>query len=129
SGRAEGGGRNWAVLGEDGLVGEENARCLVANGTAVEQLPGLPVSVDRPIADYPRVEEVQALFARPPNGPIRVSYEHCLALMDGNLGWTDLNLERHNVLLNGSLSRSAVSFLTSATKREIPCFSVLRRQC
>jgi hypothetical protein len=84
-------------------------------------LPGLAVSVDRPVADDPRVEEVQALLARPRNRPIRVSDEHRLTLVDSNLRWTNLNLERHYVLLNGSLSRSTVSFLASATKREKLC--------
>jgi hypothetical protein len=36
--------------------------------------------------------------------------------MNGNLGWANLNLERHYVLLNGSLSRSTVSLLASAIK-------------
>ena len=56
--KADGARRDWAIFGEDGLVGEVDARCVVANGTAVQQLPRHAVSIDRPVADDPRVEEV-----------------------------------------------------------------------
>ena len=62
---AEGARKNRAVFGEDGPIGEEDACCVIADGTAVEQLPRFAVGVDRPIADNPRVEKVQALLARP----------------------------------------------------------------
>src|SRR5207248_1022190 len=49
---------------------------------------------------------------------IRVGDEYCLTLMNGNLGWANLNLECHYVLLMVRFSRSLVSFPASVAKRE-----------
>src|SRR5262249_42952678 len=102
-------------------VGEEDPRCVVVNGTAVQQLPGLAVSVDRPVADDPRVKEVQTLLTRPRDCPVRVGDEHCLALMNGNLGRPNLNLKCHYVLLNGSLFAFAgfVSGISSQARKTV----------
>ena len=83
----------------DGLVGEEDTCRVIVDGAAVQQLPRFAVGVDRPTADNPRVEEVEALVARPIDLPVRLADEHGLALVDGNLRWTNLNLERHDVRL------------------------------
>jgi hypothetical protein len=62
-----------------------------------EQLPRFAVGVDGPTTHNPRVEEVQTLVARPIDLPVRLADEHGLTLVDGNLRWTNLNLERHGV--------------------------------
>ena len=98
-GEAEGARENRAVFGRDGLVGEEDTCRVIADRASVEQLPRLAVGVNRPTADNPRVEEVQALVARPSDPPVRLADEHGLPLVDGNLRWTNLNLERHDVRL------------------------------
>ena len=96
---AEGARGNRAVFGEDGLVGEEDACRVIVDRAAVQQLPRFAVGVNRPTADNPRVEEVQTLVARPIDLPVRLADEHRLTLVDGNLRWTNLNLERHDVRL------------------------------
>jgi hypothetical protein len=48
-----------------------------------------------PRADHPGVAEVQSAFAGPDYLPVRLGHQHCLPLMDGDLGRANLNLERH----------------------------------
>ena len=98
-GEAEGARENRAVFGEDGLIGEEDACRVIVDRAAVQQLPRFAVGVNRPTADDPRVEEVQTLLARPSDLPVRLADEHRLTLVDGNLRWTNVNLERHDVRL------------------------------
>src|ERR1700741_1901539 len=57
-GKAERTRRDRTIFGEDRSVGEEDPRCVIVDGTTVQQLPRLAVSVDRPVADDPRVEKV-----------------------------------------------------------------------
>jgi hypothetical protein len=50
------------------------------------------------------------VVARPIDPPVRLADEHRLALVDGNLWWTNLNLERNDVRLTvfaGQLSAGA----------------------
>src|SRR5262249_47547012 len=98
-GEAEGARRDRTVFGENGFVGEEDARGMIVDGTAVQQLPRFAVGKNRPVADYPRVEKVKALLARPVDVPVRLADEHRLTLMDSDLWGTDLNLECHGVVL------------------------------
>src|ERR1700730_6050189 len=90
--------RDRAVLGEQRAIGEKDARCVIADGAAVQQFPRFAVGIDRPAADKARIEEIQALFARPIDLPVLLADQHRLALMDGDLRWADLNLDRHEVL-------------------------------
>jgi hypothetical protein len=106
-GEAEGARRDGTVFGENSFIGEEYACCVIVDGTAVQQLPQLAVGVNRPVADNPRVEKVQALLARPVDLPVMLADEHRLALVDGNLWWANLNLECHDVVL--IVARDAVA--------------------
>src|SRR5262245_16816690 len=74
--------------------------------TPIEQIPGLAIGVDGPTADDARVEEVEALLARPVDLPIWLAHQHRLSLMDGDLVRTDLDLERHKAL--SQLSRRGI---------------------
>src|SRR5262245_2395960 len=96
---ADGAWRDRTVFGENGFIGEEDACCVIVDRTAVQQLPRFAVGVNRPVAHYPRVEKVKALLARPVDLPVMLADEHRLALVDGNLGGADLNLECHGVVL------------------------------
>src|SRR6266446_8124560 len=87
--------RDYPVFGENGLVGEENACGMIVEGTAIQQLPRFAVCVDRPVADNPRVEKIEALLARPADLPVRLADEHRLTLVDRDLGRTNVNLECH----------------------------------
>src|SRR6516162_11013299 len=69
-GKAQCARRDRAVFGEQGPIGQEYAGCVVADGAAVQQLPGFAVGIDRPTADNPRVEEVETPFARPFDLPV-----------------------------------------------------------
>ncbi len=88
-------GRDLAVLGRDGPVGEVDARQVVGRRAAVQQVPSHAVGVDRPGADHPRVEEIQAHRRRPSDLPVRLGDQHRVARVDGKLRRADLDLERH----------------------------------
>src|ERR1700745_4145165 len=96
---ADGARRDRTVFGENGFIGEEDARGMIIDGTAVQQLPRCAVGIDRPVADNPRVEKVKALLARPVDLPVRLADEHRLTLMDGDLRWANVNLEYHGIVL------------------------------
>src|SRR5499433_2113434 len=83
----------------DRLMVRPRVRGGIVDGTAVQQLPVFAVGIDRPVADNPRVEKVKALLARPVDLPVRLADEHRLTLMDGDLGWANVNLECHSVVL------------------------------
>src|SRR5262249_18341616 len=51
--------------------------------------------------------KIETFFTRPGDLPVLLGDEHRLPLMDGDLGWTDLNLERHRVLLIAALATVA----------------------
>src|SRR5207248_8692855 len=95
-GQSERAWRNCAVFGEDRPIGEEYAARVVADGAAVQQFPRFAIGINGPTADDARVEEVEALFARPVDLPVLLADQHRLALVDGDLGWADLDLERHD---------------------------------
>src|SRR5262249_25801355 len=99
-GEAEGARRDRAVFGENGFIAEEDARSMIVDGTAVQQLPVFAVGIDRPVADNPRVEKVKALLARPVDLPVRLADAHRLTLMDGDLWWASVNLESPSVVLS-----------------------------
>src|SRR5262245_8095895 len=96
---AEGARRDRTVFGENAFIGEGDARCMIVDGAAVQELPRFVVAKDRPVADNPLVEKVKALLARPVDLPVRLVDEHRLTLMDGDLGWANVNLECHSVVL------------------------------
>src|SRR5262249_31374794 len=79
--------------------GQEDAGGTTAACTAVQQVPGLALGIDRPVADNPGVEKVKALLARPVDLPVRLADEHRLTLMDGDLRWANVNLECHGGVL------------------------------
>jgi hypothetical protein len=87
--------RDRAVFGQQGPIGEEDAGCVVADGAAVQQLPGFAVGIDGPTANNARVEEVESLFAGPVDLPVLLGDQHRLALVDGDLRWAYLDLKRH----------------------------------
>ena len=92
--------RDRAVFRTHRPIGEEDAACVVADGAATQQLPGFAIGIDPPTADDARVEEVETLFARPADLPVLLADQHRLALVDGDLRWADLDLERHNLFLH-----------------------------
>ena len=86
-----------SALGEEGAVGLEDTRTVIGDRTAIKQIPGLAVGEQAPAADHAGVEEVEALVARPCDLAVRLAHQHRLALVDGNLRRSDLDLERHGV--------------------------------
>ena len=96
--------RDRAVLGQEGAVGQEDARGVVGDGAAVQQVPGLAVGVDRPAADHARVEEVQALVARPVDLAVRFGDQHRLAWwieICGGPTWTLNDMVRDLLVVAG----------------------------
>src|SRR5262249_1641336 len=87
--------RDDAIHGGDPSIGEINARSVVSDGATIKQVPGFAVGEDGPTADDARVEEIKPLLAWPADLPVRFAYQHCLALVDGDLVRADLNLEWH----------------------------------
>ena len=87
--------RDRPVLAHEGAVGLEDARRVIGDGAAVQQVPRLAVGIDRPGADHPGVAEIQPAFAGPVHLPVGLGHQHRLPLMDGDLRGADLNLERH----------------------------------
>src|ERR1700730_852702 len=87
-GEAQGTRRDRAVFGEQSAIGEKDAGCVIADGPAVQQFPGFAVGINGPAADNPCIEQIEALLAD----------QHRLALVDGDLRWADLDLDRYAVL-------------------------------
>ena len=87
--------RDRPILAHEGAVGLEDARRMVGDGAAVQQIPRRAVGIDCPGTDHPGVTEIQPTFAGPVHLPVRLGHQHRLSLMDGDLGRTNLNLERH----------------------------------
>ena len=87
--------RDRPVLAHEGAVGLEDARRMVGDGAAIQQVPRLAVGIDRPGADHPGVAEIQPAFAGPVHLPVGFGHQHRLSLVDGDLRRADLNLERH----------------------------------
>jgi hypothetical protein len=90
--------RDRAVFGEERAISKKDAGRVIAYGAAVQQLPGFAVGKDGSAADNPRIEEIKALFARPIDLPVLFADQHGLALVDGDLRWADLDLDRHAML-------------------------------
>src|ERR1700730_17886439 len=83
------------ILTNEGAVNLEYARCVIGDGTTVQQVPRFAIGVDRPSADHSGVAEIQPACALPIHLAAGLGYQHCLTLMDCDLRWADLNLERH----------------------------------
>ena len=56
-----------------------------------------------------RVSRKYALFTRPSDLPVEPRDEHSLALVDGYLGWAELNLERQRCAPRGCTRRRDVA--------------------
>ena len=106
-GEAERARRDRAVFGEQRAIGEKDAGGIVADGAAIQQFPGFAVGIDGPAADDAGIEEIETLFARPVDLPVLLADQHRLTLVDGDLRWADLDLERHEVLPLWSARRAA----------------------
>ena len=87
--------RDRPVLAHEGAVGQEDARRVIGDGAAVQQVPLFAIRIDRPGADHPGVAEIKPACAGPDHLPVGVGHQHRLTLMDGDLRRADLNLERH----------------------------------
>ena len=94
-GEAERARRNGAVFRRERMVGKEDARRVIGDSSAVQQFPRFSISVDGPTADNARIEEVEPTFAWPIDLSVWLTNQDGLALVDGDLRWTDLNLKRH----------------------------------
>ena len=94
-GEAERARRDDARFRRKSPIGQEDTRRVIGDGTAVQQLPRFAIGVDGPTADDARIEKVKAPFARPIDLSVGVADKDGLTLMDGDLGRTDLDLERH----------------------------------
>src|SRR6185437_8397605 len=94
-------------------VRQVNPRCIMGDGAAIEEVPGLTIGVDGPAADDPCVEEIESLFSRPVDLCVGLGDQHRLSLVDRDLMRTDLNLEWHRVLPNGS--RYTLTATTNST--------------
>src|SRR5438046_8202802 len=97
--QAHGARRDGAVFGENGFIGEEDARGMIVDGAAVQQLPRFAIGVNRPVADNPGIEKVKALLARPIDPSVWFADEHRLTLVDGDLARANVNLECHDGVL------------------------------
>src|SRR5262249_10597167 len=97
-GEAQTAWRDRAVLGQESAIGQKNAGCVIADGAAVQQFPRLAIGINGPAADDPRIEEIEALFARPIDLTVLFGDQHRLALVDRDLRRADLDLDRHELL-------------------------------
>src|SRR5262245_27735871 len=94
--------------------------------TSVEKIPRFAIGVDGPAADDPRVKEIEALVARPVDLPVWLADQHGLALMDGDLMRTDLNLEWHRIFrfalerARGSRATATINSMASAAPAGAP---------
>src|SRR5215469_8882615 len=105
--------RDRAVFGEQSAIGEKDAGCVIADGAAIQQFPGFAIGINGPAADNTRIEEIEALLARPIDLPILFGDQHRLALVDGDLRRADLDLDRHaalRLLLCGIFARREACF-------------------
>ena len=87
--------RNDAVLRHDRRVGEVDALREVADRRPVQQRPALPVGVDVPPAQQPRVVEHQPLRAGHRQRAVRLGGEHGVPVMDDELRRADGDFEGH----------------------------------
>src|SRR5262249_18934558 len=87
--------RNGAVLGQDCAIGEVDFAGIIADGAAIQQVPGYAVGIDRPAAENSGVEEEEPAIARPTDLGIELGHQHRLAMVNGNLRRPHLNFERH----------------------------------
>jgi hypothetical protein len=90
--------RNRSVLARQRTVGQKDAAGVVADGAAIDWLPRLAIGIDGPTAEDARIAEIEAFFAGPFDLAVGLADQHRLALVDGDLLWTDLHLERHMAL-------------------------------
>ena len=84
-----------AFFRRKGTIGEKDPCGVVSDGAAIEQHPGFTIGIDGPAADNAGITKKQALFARPFNLPVQLADQDGLTMVNGDLGRTDLNLERH----------------------------------
>src|ERR1700730_10664320 len=99
-GKAERTRRNDTRLRRERTVRKEDARRVISDGAAIQQLPRFSIGVDGPTADNARIDEVKPPFAWPIDLSVWITDKDGLALVNRDLRRTDLDLERHcNALL------------------------------
>src|SRR6202045_5205509 len=108
-GEAERARRNGAVFRRERTVGKEDARRVIGDSSAVQQFPRFSISVDGPTADNARIEEVESPFAWPIDLSVGVTDQDGLALVDRDLRWAYLNLERRENVPGWVSSKKLVS--------------------
>ena len=74
--------------GTSGLMVSLGLLGLIGNRSEFQQLPRFSI-------DNARIQEIKALFARSMYLAVWLGDQNSLAVMDGDLRWTDLNLEWH----------------------------------
>src|SRR5262245_20533379 len=86
---------NCSILRRNGAVGEIDFGGVIADGAAVQEVPGDAVGINCPAAEDASVEEEEAAVARPGDLGIELGHQHGLAMVNGDLRRTDLYFERH----------------------------------
>jgi hypothetical protein len=94
----EGARGDRTCLGQESAVGLVDARAVIVDRAAVQQVPGLAVGEQAPATDQTGVEEVEALVAGPGDLAIGFGHQDCLSLVDRDLRRPDLYSERHDRL-------------------------------
>src|SRR5262245_21130976 len=89
---------NCSILRRNGAVGEVDFGGVIADGAAVQEVPGDAIGINCPAAEDASVEEEEAAVARPGDLGIELGHQHRLALVNGDLRRTDLYFERHGAL-------------------------------
>jgi hypothetical protein len=94
-GKAERTRRNDTRFRRERTVRKEDARCVIGDGAAIQQLPRFSIGVDGPTADDARIEEIKTPFTWPIDLSVGIANQDGLPLVDGDLRRTNLNHERH----------------------------------
>jgi len=87
--------RDCAVLRHNAAVREVNFRGVVADGAAVQEVPGHAVGINCPATEDARVEEEQSALAWPVDPGVELGHQHGLTMVNGNLRRTNVYFERH----------------------------------
>src|SRR5208337_5235940 len=77
---AESARRDRAILCQEGAVRQIDGRGVVGRGAAVQEIPGLAISINRPAAQYTGVEKVKAALTGPVDLGIGFGDEHRLSV-------------------------------------------------
>ncbi len=91
----EGALRNFAVLRWNPAIRQVNPRGVIGDRSAIQQLPAFAIRVNRPTADDPRIQKVEAMVRRPLYAPVVLGDENGSRMVNGDLRGTDLYFEGH----------------------------------